>query len=508
MTSSHCDVVVIGAGLGGLAAAAALARTGRSVIVVERQDGPGGCAHSFRRGPYHFDPAVHVSARGFDRPFLDPFLAAVGALDLVDLVEPEALMTVVLPGLRLTVPRGLAAATETIAEQFPEDARGIREFFALAAQVTRESQQPPPRVGLNELESTMTQLPNLFRHRMSTVSEVLDGLVADPSARAVCGAQWPYIAMPPSKASFLTYAATFTALADTGVYVRGTFQQLADALVHVISAHGGEVVLGTAVTAIRVEDGRATGIELEDGTRIDAGAVISNADATQTLEELVGPEHVPDPVIRRLRRMTPSLSGFFVYSATTADVRASGLAHETFVYRHVDHDETYRDILAGRPGGIWLSFPTLHDPSLAPEGEHLVVLTSLAPYELETSWAESREAWTEEMLDTIEGVLPGYRDGLTFMETGTPHTLEAFTRNHRGALYGWDNAPAQAVSKRLTNRPLPGLVLAGHWTAPGSGSLRVLFSGLQAAAVVTGHASPFELLGELLARGVGEPAPA
>ena len=56
------DVAVVGAGLGGLAAAACLAKAGKHVLVVDRGDGPGGCAHSFRRDGYVFDPAIHISA--------------------------------------------------------------------------------------------------------------------------------------------------------------------------------------------------------------------------------------------------------------------------------------------------------------------------------------------------------------------------------------------------------------------------------------------------------------
>ena len=72
------DVVVIGAGLGGLSAAAALAKAGKRVLLAERQDGPGGNARAFERGPYTFDPAIHVTAHGFNIEFLDHYLQALG----------------------------------------------------------------------------------------------------------------------------------------------------------------------------------------------------------------------------------------------------------------------------------------------------------------------------------------------------------------------------------------------------------------------------------------------
>ncbi len=118
------DVVVIGAGLGGLSAAACLAKAGRRVALVEREDGPGGNARAFRRGPYTFDPAIHVTAQGFNIEFLDFYLTALGIAGEVELLRAEDCFGCDIGGERWTLPVGAGGAEELPRRAVP--ARGGR----------------------------------------------------------------------------------------------------------------------------------------------------------------------------------------------------------------------------------------------------------------------------------------------------------------------------------------------------------------------------------------------
>jgi prolycopene isomerase len=202
--------------------------------------------------------------------------------------------------------------------------------------------------------------------------------------------------------------------------------------------------------------------------------------------------------MKKLRRMKPSISGFLLYSAAKINPADFGLDHETMVYRHWDHDETYEDVVAGRLGGTWLSIPTMHDPSLAPDGEHIVIFTSLMPYDIGEDWDQAKPRLTEQMIDRLEELMPGYRDAITFVDSATPKTFENYTLAQQGAIYGWENIPSQTVPKRLDFRtPIEGLWLTGHWTHPGTGSVRCLLSGALTAAGITDRGDPIALLGEL-----------
>jgi prolycopene isomerase len=493
------DAVVVGAGLGGLSAGACLAKAGKKVLLVERQDGVGGNAHAFQRGDYTFDPAIHVTAHGFNIEFLEFYLGALGIRDQLDLIRAEENSGVHIEDSKFTLPIGVEALTQYLSEQFPHETDGIAGFLGTCADATRESQAPPPRVAPKDLGELVAALPALFKYRTATVTDVLDEFLTDPQAKAVCGAQWPYLGLPPSRMAFMAYSGAWMALVEPGpIYPRGGFQALADALADAIRANGGEVVLDTTVTSIPLEGGRASGAVLESGEVVRAPIVVSNADAKLTFEQLVGLGHLPDRFVRRLGRMTPSLSAFLLYSATTLDPSDFGIDHETFVYRHWDHDETYRDIQDNGLGGMWFSVPTQHDPGLAPDGEHILIFTSMMKYDIGEPWDEAKPRYTEMMIQEVESRMPGFRESTTFLDSATPATFESYTLSQGGAAYGWENIPSQTVPKRLDYRtPVEGLFLAGHWTHPGTGSVRCLLSGAQTAAAIMDLQDPIELLGSL-----------
>jgi phytoene desaturase len=493
------DVVVIGAGLGGLSAGACLARAGRRVLVIERQDGPGGNARAFRRDPYTFDPAIHVTAQGFNIAFLDFYLGALGIGERVELLHAHECFGVDIGDERYRLPVGLEALKNYLAEQFPHEADGVTSFVETCAQTTRESQAPPPRVGLGDLDAVKAQLPMLFKYRRATLTDVLDEHIKDPRAKAVCGAQWPYLGLPPGRLSFMAYAGAWMALVEPGpLYVRGSFQSLADALAACIEDNGGELVLANAATAIELADGRVAGVVLDGGEHVAADVVVSNADARQTFGQLLPVDVLPERFSRRLAKMRPSVSAFVLYSAAKLDPAAQGLAHEHFVYPSGDYDAIFDGVLDGALGGTWFSLPSVHDSSLAPAGEHVIIFSSLMAYDIGEPWEGAKPRYTELMLKAAERALPGYRDAITFADSASPATFQRYTLAADGAVYGWENAPDQTVPKRLDyHTPIEGLFLTGHWTHPGTGSIRCLLSGAQTAAAVAGLENPVELLSSL-----------
>jgi prolycopene isomerase len=507
-TQSSRDVVVVGSGLGGLVTAALLAHAGRSVLVVERADGPGGCAHAFRRGPYLFDPAIHVTLDGGTGQFLDTLLSHLGVRDRCEFATTGHLYTTAFPGFTLEVPAGKSEFVDAHAAAFPGSAEEIRRFLEYREEFVGQLKQLPPKIGLTDLPLAMARFPLVFRHRNDTVDDVLPKYVEDAQARAVLTSVWPYQGLPPSRLSLLFYGQLLELLTQGAYYPLGSFQTLADAFVAALENAGGELLVGQEVRRIAVERGRARGVELADGSFVEAPIVVSNADLRHTVEDLVGVEHVPKGYWSKVRRLNPSLSGFVVYAATKADLSAYPLSHENFLYRHWDHDETLRDIEAGKPGGMWMNVPTLLDPSLAPDGEHLVIMSSLAKFDIGRPWEHERDRFTEEMIGSFDDAFTGLGAGLEVVETATPETLVRATRAQQGALYGWENTPAQSANKRPAHdSPVEGLYLCGQWTLEAGSSFRVMLSGVETARLLlkpTGESGPAD---EIAGSVEGTPAP-
>lgn len=495
------DAVVVGAGLGGVSAAAFLAKAGRHVLLAERGDGPGGYAHVFARGDYLFDPAIHGCSRGKPDLGVARMLEFLGVGDRCTLLPAHgSYYSVCFPNFRLDAPFGIEEFITAHAEQFPDEADGIRDFTHLCVDVIRELEQARANFTFRDLDEMAKASPLRLRYRRATLAGVLDEHLTDARAKAVLGCTWPNLGLSPSRTAFIPWAGMMTASMETGhFYAQGSFQNLVNAFVVALELCGGELVVGNEVSRIMVEHGRVAGVVLADGGQVRAPVVVSNADARLTFEDLVGFEHLPSPFVRRLQRLEPSLSAFILYSATSLDLAQLGVGHVVFGYRSWDHEEAFDRLLGGHMESLAISIPTLVDAAVAPPGEHLATVCVIMPYELGGSWAAEKERYVDGLLEFLDELFPGFRDGLTFCEAATPDALERYTLNSRGAAYGWDTTPAQAGSRKPSNRtPVEGLYLSGHWTQPGAGSLSAVYSGMITAQLIEPSAGPAPIRSESL----------
>ena len=487
------DVVVVGSGLGGVSAAAFLAKAGREVLLVERGEAPGGYAHVFARGDYLFDPAIHGCTRGKPALSVPRMLDFLGVGDRCTLLPAhDVYYTACFPEFRLDAPFGTEEFIAVHAERFPAEADSIRDFVHMGVNVIRELESARAGFTFRNLGEMAETSPLRLRYRRATLAEVLDEFFTDPKLKAVLGATWINLGLSPDRLAFIPWAAMLTASMETGhFYVEGSFQPMVDAFLAALELHGGELVLGNEVTRIVLDGERVGGVVLADGSEVRAPVVVSNADARLTFEKLLGFEHLPTRFVRRLERLEPSLSAFVLYTATKLDIAQTGVGHVVFAYRHWDHKDAFEGLLDGRMESLGISIPTLVDPTVAPEGEHLVIACALTPYDLGVPWAGEKERYAEGIVDDLDRLFPGFRDQMTFCETGTPDAFERYTLNTRGAAYGWANTPNQAGSRRPSNAtPVEGLYLAGHWTQPGTGSVTTVYSGLTTAQLIEPSAGP------------------
>ena len=489
------DVVVVGAGLAGLTAGALLAHAGKRVLVVEADQRPGGYAHALERGEYTFDRADHLlTSCQTDGPFgqgvVDAVLRELGVRDRCEFVRVgDPFYVTRYPGFELAVPSGREAFVEAHARHFPAEARGLRRLADLSTEIYREWVEFPLRPGPADLARSAMRSRTMLRYGNATLRQVLDRELTDPRLKSVYATLvWTWLAVPPSRASFLSWAAMMgTYIDDGGYYCRGSFQRLADAFVAGLEKAGGELLLGTRVARILVADHRVTGIELAGGRRITAATVISAIDARTTFEELLSPDELPARWLRRFRAREPSGSTYSIYVGTDLDARGLGASHETIVARIWDIERIYADGLAGRIAGGFVVIPSLTDPSLAPTGEHGVMIQASAPRESGESPSDHRRI-SDELLRLGDEVLPGLREHLTFVEQAPSTGTTEYPPVHRmGPIYGWMNSPANTGLRRLApTTPISGLLLAGQWTQPGAGMFVVVASGIQAARLALG----------------------
>jgi prolycopene isomerase len=467
------DVVVIGAGLGGLSAAAFLAKAGKRVLVVDAAPRAGGLLAELPMPGYHMSPGIHTLTGCFeDGPAGEGILSAVGrhlGLEGVELVPVEVPFRLSYPGLDLALPTGREGWIEAHAEHFPRERAGLTDLMDLCERVMQELYRLPIAPDVRWLARMPRQAPTLLRYRSATVLDVLDAKLEDPRLkRVVSGFCESYYGLPPARTSFLLWA-WGTASYATGTHVcRGGYQRLADAFVTAIQARQGRVWLGTPVSRIVTHEGRVHAIG-GDGWQVVAPVVVAATDPRQ-LPRLLGQGVLPERYLRRLERSMPSDSAVAVYVATTLDLTAQAMACETLVI------DSY-DFMLSSDEMLCIHVPTLADPTMAPEGQHLVELERLAGHGMEDPFAQAGE-----LVQAGNRSLPGLADSLVPVgsDAATPYQMRRFS-----PMYGWAALPQQFGLGRLPHRvPVSGLFLAGHWTRPAYAIPGVVWSGAEVARII------------------------
>ena len=477
---SEYDVIVIGAGMGGLSVATYLAQEGYSVLVLERHYRAGGYAHSFRRKKYIFDSAVRIVAGAKDGGLLEELLQKAGIVDDIDFIKLDNIYTAYYPDRKIDVSGSVDGLIQAYCEQFPHESENIKALV-------REMEQLY-EVTLMLLHSDdplkVVSNPLILKYRDKTFHELTSSFLQDPKAIYSFSSLWAYYGTPPAQGGAMFFAyAIMSYFKEDIYYSRGSFQKLADAFVKRIEELGGEVCLRNEVLKIEVEDKRVKGVHIQTGEYVEAPLIVCNGDFLKLVHNLVGEEHFPERYKKRIAKLKPSISAFEVFLGVDLPLEHYNLSHETFIYSDYNYDHVMdkhsRLNELGPEGlsGLAISIPSLVDPSLAPEGKHAAVLTTLVPYDIGSDWKEQKEAYQNRLIEMAERAIPNLRDHIEYVESGTPLTMERYTNNSYGSIYGWEQNKNQMTGRPQHETPIKGLYICGQWTDPGGGVVSVILSG-------------------------------
>ncbi|MGD1037773.1 MAG: FAD-dependent oxidoreductase [Roseiarcus sp.] len=490
------DVAVVGAGIGGLVAAALLADSGLKVAVFEAHVAPGGYCHTFLRKArhlgqaclYRFDAGPHDFSGLHPGGALASTLRRLGVADSLDWRRIDHSYR--LSGLAIDVPHDWRDYVALLGRLFPGEAAGFETLFADiraifdGMQATGRDRSGIPGLprDVDALLAFPRQHPLTVRWMDRPFDELVARHIADPEARGVIRALTGYISDGREVLTCAQMVPLFGYYFHGGYYPAGGSGRLADALVEAIEARGGEVRLKTRVARILVEEGRAAGVELADGTRVAAGAVVSNADLKRTFLELVDPQALPKDFRARIDAAEPAPSAFMVHLGVdyVPDCRPTTL---------VRGDKS-----------VYVEVLSRVDPSAAPAGHSIVGLITILTHAEAREWfpAEGGEDWKawrfsseyeqrkralgDRMIDAAETVLPDLSGHIVYRSEASPVTYARYDLASAGSIYG------VARSARLdgAKSPIRGLVVAGSATN-GPGVEAVVISGARAAeALVPG----------------------
>lgn len=503
------DIVIVGGGHNGLVAAFYFAKAGFKPLVLERRPQPGGAAIT-----EEFHPGFRCSILAHSA---GPLRAdVIRDLELprrgLKLIVPEVGVTALSPdGRPLILYNDARRAAQEISRFSESDAAAYAEFqksLSRIGKIIREvlALTPPDidnpnRGDLWSMLKTGRAIRNLGKKDMyrllrwgpmavaDLVGEYFDTelLRAVVAARGVFGTfLGPWSAG--SSLVLLIRAAADSHPAGSACFAEGGMGAITKAMAQAATEAGAEIRNDAEVSEVRIKDGVATGVVLENGQEVAANAVVSNADPRRTLLKLVDPAHLSPDFVMKLQhyrmpgtvaKVNLALSGLPSFTGLNGNLEA--LSSRIHVGPEIDYlerafDESKYGNFSRRPY-LEVAIPSLSDPSLAPTGQHVMsIYMQYAPYKLRSGdWEEQRVALGDIVVKTLAQYAPKLPELILHHQIITPRDLEDTFGLTMGHIFHGELALDQFFTMRPLldwaryRTPIQNLYLCGSGTHPGAG---------------------------------------
>jgi phytoene dehydrogenase-like protein len=481
--------IVIGAGMGGLTAAALLARRGCKVLVLEAHDRPGGCCSSWTRRVrgsdatprrFVFDAGVQdISGLGPGGP-VRSILTQLGAQDSIEWLRVRH--RYLLDGLCVDLSREGAEFGAELRRLFPDEAEGISAlldeiagvYTDIHAEIAATCGVPaPPLAGL-EATTWLSRRPRAARWFGVPFAEMLSAYVTNADLKRLLTTIAEYVTDEPQLLSAIEMVPLYGYYFQGGYYPAGGSQRLADLLRAVIEANGGRVELRCTARKILIERGRVAGLLCASWRRERverASVVVSNGDLVSTLTTLLDPTLLPPRYLQRIHAINRGPSAVLVSLGLD---RIPDLPARVFVRRDGLH------FGIGNPSAI--------DRSVASPGCAAVTLLHLLADSEKRRWfglqggaySRAKADIGERLLAAAATVIPGLRERICYMQVATPPTFTRYLRSADGSIYG----AARGQWTPPIKAPVPGLMLLGGGGRTGPGIEAVVIAGAMAANLI------------------------
>jgi len=450
--SEKYDVIIIGAGIGGLVCGCYLAKAGMKVLIVEKNNKPGGCCTSFQYGEYIFNAGTHAFGGYRKGGSLYNIVSYLGLEKKMQMHRAELTDIIKTPFHNIEVWNDINKTKENITKNFPKEWKNILTFF--------------------DMVNNENSLVLYSKFKNKTFQEVLNVYFTDPKLKSILSVFLGNMGLPAGTISAVTGIMLFREFVfDGGYYVIGGIQLFANRLAQFFLQNGGKFIFSQEVKAIEIANNIAKGVILNDGKFIKCIYVISNCDGMTTFFQLINKKFLSENTKRIVNSLKTSISAFIVYLAVEKNLRDNfkNKSYSLWYCKDYEINRLYANLFKGSINRVndfvLCSCPSFYDRSLSPSNGEAITLITGAPYKNEAFWKKNEVFFAESLIKLAEEVLGNFSNEIKGFKIATPITINKFTSNTKGALYGWASVPNQNQSYSLFHKHgIKNLLTVGHWS--------------------------------------------
>ena len=497
------DVVIIGAGIGGLTAAAVLAKAGLSVLTADMNGTPGGCIAGFDRNGFHFETAIHWLN------LLGPTGPARKILDYLKENSPETPAPKTVRRFKgdtfdYTLTRNPDELRDTLIRDYPADEKGIVRFFEDARRMGGAFENLTRRMQAGDTMNPIEKARLFWATTTAGLSLTRHGAKADSGLKR-------YFPNTPAGQIFCSESGLLPCLVPIGwLYTNNYFlspkggaRALPDWMCAVTREYGGHFRFGARALRIDLEKGRAAGVTFRDRAEgaeyhVRCRHVIAACDTETLYTRLLPKEAVAPRVVRRIRRADLYDSAVTISLGLNRSARDFGIGEEVVYLTKDNVPRAEQDGGDPRIARITLLSSSSADPSLAPPNKGSLSVYLPAKLSHFENWKtgenfnrgapyrEIKKRYADIILDRIEGALiPNLRDAIELVDVATPVTYRRYTGNRDGTIMGTRMSFRNMMSGLSGYRtPVPNLYIGGQWAELSGGVPTAMRAGANSAMII------------------------
>ncbi|XP_036429271.1 inactive all-trans-retinol 13,14-reductase-like [Colossoma macropomum] len=498
----NLDAIVIGSGIGGMTAAATMAKLGKRVLVLEQHDQAGGCCHTFTEKGFEFDVGLHYIGQLHETSLFKVVMDQIteGQLQFVEL--DKHFDTVIIDTgeeqRKYTMYSGKTEMEEHLKKQFPKDVKAVEEIFKIMKMSARKTpflaslKLVPQWLALFLLKSGIADLySSIFRLIGTNATAVVGSLTSNKDLQMMFS--YLFYGVQPNDASSVINALLLHHYKRGAYYPKGGASEIPFHITKVIQKYGGNVLVRAPVTRILVDGkGAAYGVSVKKGqeeVEVRAPIIISNCGVFNTFKRLLPPEIQAKPEIqKRLDMMKPGRGSLLVFSGFDATAEELGI-NSTNLWLFKDNDmdaimdEFYnleKDEAPEKVPLMFITFPSAKDPTskIRHPGKTCMTILTMVNYEWFEEWKDTtvkkrgddymdyKMRFAKHLFDWACMYFPKLREKLVYQDVATPLTNMHYLGAYRGATYAaehnLDRFHIEVMAKNRCDTPVKNLFISGQ----------------------------------------------